>query len=57
MFKSVKQKIRIHKIKKDALQPKAPNATMDDVQRKLAQYETVRQQSRPGGQNMGVEFL
>ncbi len=40
MLQKIKQKIRIYKIKKEALQhPRTPVATMEDVQRKLASYK------------------
>lgn len=40
MLQKLKQRIRIYKIKKEALQhPRTPSATMEDVQRKLATYK------------------
>lgn len=43
MLQKIKQKIRIYKIKKEAVQhPRAPAATMEDVQRKLADYKTQK---------------
>lgn len=43
MLQKIKQKIRIYKIKKEAMIPKAPVATMEDVQRKLAGYKNSRE--------------
>lgn len=42
MLQKIKQKIKIYKIKKEAMQPKAPVATMEDVQRKLVAYKPTR---------------
>lgn len=43
MLQKIKQKIRIYKIKKEAAQqPRPPAATMEDVQRKLANYKTAK---------------
>ena len=41
MLQKIKQKIRIYKIKKEAAQhPRTSSATMEDVQRKLAGYNS-----------------
>lgn len=43
MLQKIKQRIRIYKIKKDAVQhPRPPLATMEDVQRKLAGYKSAK---------------
>ncbi len=43
MLQKIKQRIRIYKIKKDAVQhPRPPSATMEDVQRKLAGYKNAK---------------
>lgn len=56
MLKSVKQKIRLHKIKKDALLPRQPSATMEDVQRKLALYKSTEPQPSSSHQGMEVRY-
>lgn len=43
MLQKIKQKIRIYKIKKDAVQhPRTPVATMEDVHRKVAEYKSAK---------------
>lgn len=57
MLKSVKRKIRLHKIKKEALQPRKPSATMDDVQRKLQQYKTAEPQRSGVAYGIDVSYI
>lgn len=57
MIKAVKQKIRIHRIKKEALQPRVRNATMEDIQRKLESYSPERQEALNAERSMSVQFL
>lgn len=57
MLKSVKQKIRLHKIKKEAAQPRLPNATMDDVKRKLAHYNATQNAAVADAYGMSVRYL
>lgn len=42
MLQKIKQKIRIYKIKKEAMLPKAPAATMEDVKRKVEEYKSSK---------------
>lgn len=57
MLKSVKQKIRLHKIKKEAAQPRLPNATMDDVKRKLELYNAAQNAPVADAYGMSVRYL
>lgn len=57
MLKSVKQKIRIHKVKKAAMRPRQHAATMEDVQRKLEQYNPERQAALNAERTMSVQLL
>lgn len=57
MLKSVKQKIRIHKIKKEASQPRLPNATMDDVKRKLEHYNAPQSTSANEAYGISVSYM
>lgn len=48
MLQKIKQKIRIYKIKKEAVQhPRPPAATMEDVQRKVAAYNSAKASTLP----------
>lgn len=57
MIKAVKQKIRLHRIKKEALQPRVRNATMEDIQRKLEHYSPEHQEMRKAEHSMSVQIL
>lgn len=57
MLKSVKQKIHIHKVKKEAMRPRQHVATMEDVQRKLEQYNPERQAALNAERTMSVQLL
>lgn len=38
MLQKLKRKLRIYRIKKDALRPRPPGVTVEDIQRKLQDY-------------------
>lgn len=38
MLQKLKRKLRIYRIKKDALRPRPPGVTVEDIQRKLRDY-------------------
>ncbi len=57
MIKAVKRKIRMHRIRKEAMLPRVQNATMEDVQRKLENYNAERQEALNAERSMSVRFL
>ncbi len=57
MIKAVKRKIRMHRIRKEAMQPRVHSATMEDVQRKLENYSAERQEALNAERSMSVQFL
>ncbi len=57
MLKTVKRKIRIHQIKKEATRPRVHSATMEDIQRKLEHYNAEHQTARNAESSMSVQVL
>lgn len=57
MIKAVKRRLRINRIKKEAMQPRVQNATMEDIQRKLENYSPERQEALNAERSISVQFL